>query len=210
MSCAGTTRTTLHVKVETCELVLVSLSVSRLRQSTLSLVPCAHSARQPVEASQYCQYFNTYFNTYSSILEYMQYDAYRTVPPYRAAACGQIWRLWGAVLLYYCCIAWAAVLGQYSRKLLYFCCIAADTCARPGCINTAAFGCFCCIAVSCIAVLTVLSCIARALSTLKLYPGIPRPSTTPDSWAVAERHRANICSDVAWAVTPSPRLVIVG
>ena len=31
----------------------------------------------------------------------------------------------------------------------------------------------------------------------------PRPSTTPDSWAVAERHRANICSDVAWVVYES-------
>ena len=44
---------------------------------------------------------------------------------------------------------------------------------------------------------------SREVSTLKLYPGTPRPSTTPDSWAVAERHRANICSDVAWVVYES-------
>jgi hypothetical protein len=44
---------------------------------------------------------------------------------------------------------------------------------------------------------------SRRDSTLKLYPVTPRPSTTPDSWAVAERHRANICSEVAWAVYES-------
>ena len=43
----------------------------------------------------------------------------------------------------------------------------------------------------------------REVSTLKLHPGTPRHSTTPDSWAVAERRRANICTDVAWVVYES-------
>ena len=43
----------------------------------------------------------------------------------------------------------------------------------------------------------------REVSTLKLHPGTPRHSTTPDSWAVAERHKDNMCSDVAWAVYES-------
>jgi hypothetical protein len=42
-----------------------------------------------------------------------------------------------------------------------------------------------------------------SLRTCNRIPGTPRHSTTPDSWAVAERHRANICSDVAWVVYES-------
>jgi hypothetical protein len=50
---------------------------------------------------------------------------------------------------------------------------------------------------------------ARALRevsiTLKLHPGTPghqrHYSTTPDSWDVAERHKDNMCSDVAGPYT---------